>query len=244
MKIVIEGKELTKQELDEWRTEHAKTVAKAIKKKLPECNNADVMCEQLASIKRKMSYKEMTAPIKFQLALSTFATKMVIKKSQGKKRKTSVCTIFADGIKVDKLGKIIDILMMKDTPEYRKVNVSVCPDHYALLARGNTLEIIERSGNNPVPSRFFITFNDETGLETPRDQDYPYQSVGIAKLKDGTIMGGVRHQFKDTEHGIEAKMCVEFPAGCPDEVVRDHQKHLATEWSGWIQWAIEHQNEF
>ena len=88
---------------------------------------------------------------------------------------------------------------------------------------------------------FFITFNEETGLQTPRDKSFPYQSVGIAKLKNGTIIGGVRHQFRDTATGIEARTLVEFPAICPKIVLREHQKHLAAEWSGWIQWAIEHQ---
>lgn len=89
--------------------------------------------------------------------------------------------------------------------------------------------------------KLFITFNDETGLQTPRDNSFPYQSVGIAKLKDGTIIGSVRHQFRDTETGIEARTVVEFPAICPKTILREHQKHLASEWSGWIQWAIDHQ---
>ncbi len=31
---------------------------------------------------------------------------------------------------------------------------------------------------------FFIQFNEEEGIQTPRDEEYPYQIVGIAKLKD------------------------------------------------------------
>lgn len=131
--------------------------------------------------------------------------------------------------------------MMEDTAEHRRINLSVSPDHYVLVPRGNTLEVIETMGNTPVPTQFFITFYDETGLQTPRDPSYPYQSVGIAKLKDGTVIGCVRHQFRDTATGIEAKTLVEFPAICPNIIVKEHQKHLASEWSGWIQWAIDHQ---
>ena len=30
-------------------------------------------------------------------------------------------------------------------------------------------------------------------------------------MKDGTTIGGVRHQFKDTDTGIEVSLVVEFP---------------------------------
>lgn len=88
---------------------------------------------------------------------------------------------------------------------------------------------------------FFITYNDETGLVTARDTSYPYQSVGIARLKNGTVIGGIRHQFRDTEEGLEVRAVVEFPAMCPTYIVRDHQKHLAVEWSSWIEYAISQQ---
>ena len=61
------------------------------------------------------------------------------------------------------------------------------------------------------------------------------------KKRISKILGGVRHHFKDTETGIEARTGVEFPAICPKIILKEHQKHLAVEWSGWIQWAIDHQ---
>ena len=119
-----------------------------------------------------------------------------------------------------------------------------CPDHYALRPLNDTLEVIETAGCTPVPTQFYITFNDETGLKEPRNFDYPFQSTGIAKLKDGTIIGGVRHQFKDTSTGIEVRTLVEFPCLCPKIILKEHQKHLAVEWSNWIMWAIQNQSRY
>ena len=83
---------------------------------------------------------------------------------------------------------MIDHVTFLNTPENLKVNLSVCPEHYALVLR-EVLEVIEKTGNAPFPMQFFIQFNEE-GIQTPQDEEYPYQIVGIAKLKDGTIIGG------------------------------------------------------
>jgi len=190
--------------------------------------------------KAQMSYDEIICDLKGKLAIGKIGMKLAVLFSFGKRR-MAVTHIYATGIHTEVLGKIIDDLMLNPTEKNRRANLSVCPDHYVLNPHDDTLEVIETTGNCPVPTQFFITFNDETGLQTPRSEDYPYQSVGIAKLRDGTVIGGVRHQFKNTEDGIEGILTVEFPWLCPASITREHQKHLAAEWSGWIEWAIDHQ---
>lgn len=133
--------------------------------------------------------------------------------------------------------------MSKDTEKYKRVNLNVCSDHYVLTTYNGTLEVIETAGCSPVPSQFFITLGEEAGIKEPRDLSYEYQSVGIARLKDGTVLGGVRHQFKNTETGVKARLLVEFPAICPKILIREHQKHLATEWASWIKWILDEQNK-
>ena len=49
-------------------------------------------------------------------------------------------------------------------------------------------------------------------------------------MKDGTTIGGVRHQFKDTDTGIEVSLVVEFPVLCPNSLIKSHQMHLACEF--------------
>lgn len=69
-------------------------------------------------------------------------------------------------------------------------------------------------------------------------------SAGVAKLEDGTVMGGVRHQFRNTSAGIECRLAVEFPALCPKIIVDAHQKHLAVEFTNWLIWIINNQNKW
>lgn len=117
------------------------------------------------------------------------------------------------------------------------MNLSACPDHYALrLLGGRRLEVIETCGFSPVPVRFFIACGDESGLRTPRDSTYGQQSTGAARFGDGTLIGGVRHQFKDTPQGFRARLLVEFPIITPSFIVKSHQMHLACEFSHWFGW--------
>lgn len=128
--------------------------------------------------------------------------------------------------------------MLEQNKEYEFVNLSANPDHYLLHAQNNTLEVIETTGGSPFPIQMFITFGEEKGLTIPRDDLYPYQSVGIARLADNTIIGGVRHQFKDETKGFSARLAVEFPITTPNYFIKQHQIHLACEWKNWFQWVI------
>ena len=242
MKILINGEEFSKEEMDAWKRKRIGKVLKNLKKSLPMIRDTDQLCEQLTNLKLQMSYTDITSVLKSKLAIGEIGMKLAAIFS-GNRRRASITTIFAEGITAEKFSKLIDALMLEDTEEHHRANLAACPDHYALIPRNGTLEVIETAGNTPVPTQFFITFDDETGLKEPRNLDYPYQSTGIAKLKNGTIIGGVRHQFKDTATGIEVRTLVEFPRLCPKTIIKEHQKHLAVEWSNWIQWAIKHQSQ-
>ena len=240
MKIIIEGNELTSEEIDIWKKKHAIQAFRNLHLSVPKIEDTVLLCEELTNLKCAMSYEELIAPLHVKLKLGGYAMKIAAKFA-GKKRKRAITTLYAKGINAATFSQIVDSLMLEDTPHNRKINLAACPEHYALVARGDTLEVVEKVGCCPVPTQFFITYNDETGLITARDTSYPYQSVGIAKLKNGTVIGGIRHQFRDTEEGLEVRTVVEFPAMCPTYIVRDHQKHLAVEWSSWIEYAISQQ---
>ena len=178
MKFEMDGKVFTETELDNWKRKRIPKVVRNLSKDMKPSDHTDTLCSALSKIKESMTYDEIISSIRHKLLLGEMVMKLAVFFSFGKRR-TAKTTIYADGIHVGKLGKIIDSLMMEDT-------------------------------------------------------------VDIARIKDGAIIGGVRHQFKDTETGIEAKTLVEFPAICPRIILKEHQKHLAAEWSGWIQWAIDH----
>ncbi|GIN73163.1 hypothetical protein J14TS2_36380 [Bacillus sp. J14TS2] len=236
MKICIDGKNITNEQLTQWKRERIKKVFKVLGYKSSEINNPDRMIDQLTNLKMNYSYQEMYNQLESKLKLSEMIMRMGAALS-GNRRKFSQTEIYVDGITAKEAIKGIDNLMLNPSVENNRVNLSACPDHYALRPLGeNELEVIETTGNSPVPVQFFIVFEDETGLQTLRDNSYAYQSVGVARMKDGTVIGGVRHQIKDTGTGMKIKLSVEFPALAPTSIIKSHQMHLACEFSYWLQW--------
>ena len=157
-----------------------------------------------------------------------------------KPRKKAIITIFESGLTAASFSIMLEKLMLEKTNVHKRVNLGACPDHYALQPHGDKLEVIETAGNSPLPTQFFLDLGGEAEIEEPRDASYPFQTVGAASLVNGCNIGGIRHQFRDTEKGLEARFCVEFPSLCPDSLIKEHQLHLAAEWSRWITWCKEH----
>ena len=88
-----------------------------------------------------------------------------------------------------------------------------------------------------VASRFFIEIDSAEGLVTQPDATYPVQMVGCARLANGTILGGVRHQFRDEQDGARVLLTVEFPWMMGPVGPAAHRWHLASEFANWIQAA-------
>lgn len=239
MKILIDEKEFTREELNNWKKKRIKKVLHNFKSNIEIDENID---EKLLELKLKYSYEDMTKLLQTKLFIGKIGMKIASLISFGKRR-SSITIIYIDGINAKTVSEKVDELMLKDTEKNKRANLNACPDHYVLTAHNGTLEVIETAGCSPVPTQFFITLNDETGIKEPRDLSYKHQSVGVARLNDGTVIGGVRHQFKDTDTGIKARLLVEFPVISPKILIREHQKHLAAEWSSWINWILDEQNK-
>lgn len=106
------------------------------------------------------------------------------------------------------------------------------------MASAAQQEVIETTGGSPAPLRFLIGYEDTTSLTSPHDPDVPVESAGVARTPSGVALGGVRHQFRDTPLGFDARLVVEFPACMPRRMVLKHRQHLAIEFSHWIELAF------
>ena len=114
-----------------------------------------------------------------------------------------------------------------------------CPDHFVIRTRADGLqEVLETNGGSPLAALFFIDYQDISSLVTPVDPLFPYQVAGIARTSDGIAIGGVRHQFRDTEDGFDARLTVEFPLPTLARMIAGHRWHLACEFSNWIEAAL------
>lgn len=236
MKITIDGKSISKQDLDQWKKKSYSKAIRVLKKRVAIIDDMDVMERKLTEIKMQYSYDEIVKLLKNKLWLSERFMKLACTVSRGK-RKFSITEIEVSGISAKEIIEGIDALMLTQSRKNNEVNLSACPEHYVLRPLGdNTLEVIETTGNSPLPVQFFIEYDNETGIQTARDYSYEYQSTGIARLKNGALLGGVRHQFKETKDGFKARLVVEFPSICPNSLIKSHQMHLACEFSYWFNW--------
>lgn len=238
----INGKVVTKQEIDSWKLERIPKVLKTLGADVKFDGTADEQMEQLTNLKLSYGNDKIYTRLEKSLDRCDFMTRLILKLS-GKKRCYSKITITGDGVSAKEVADLVNEINLnaEGSKEYERVNIRACPDHYILRATGgNGLEVIETTGNNSLPSRFYINYGDETGLSIPRDPACMYQSVGVARDKSGTVIGGVRHQFFDTDTGFEARLAVEFPGKAPKSMVESHKMHLAAEFGYWLQWIIDH----
>ncbi len=241
VKAFIDGKEFSTKELELWNVKRLKKACRTLKIKTS--NNQDVLdlYQEVMNKKEKLTHDEMLKLLHKKLYVSRLIMKFASVLS-GRHRRTSQTTVFAEGITAEKFSQMLDDLMLKPSKENRSVNLSANLEHYILNPVDGVLEVVETTGNSPLPTQFFITFHDEQGIVEPANKLYTHQSVGVAKLNDGTIIGGVRHQFRDTSSGIECRLLVEFPALCPKFLIKAHQKHLAVEFTNWAKWIIANQD--
>ncbi|MCY7022946.1 MULTISPECIES: hypothetical protein [Streptococcus] len=238
MKIMINQKEVSQERIEQWRKQRIHKAAKILNLQLPNTDNTEILDQVLLEAKMKLTYEELIQQIGTKLKWSQCLMKWAAKWSK-KPRKRAIITIFASGLTAASFSKMLENLMLEKTNVHQRVNLGACPDHYALQPHGRKLEVIETAGNSPLPTQFFLKLGGEAEIEEPRDASYPFQTVGTASLADGCNIGGIRHQFRDTEKGLEARFCVEFPSLCPDSLIKEHQLHLAAEWSRWIAWCRE-----
>ena len=239
MKIMINQKEVSQERIEQWRKQRTLKAAKMLNLQLPNTDNTEILDQALLEAKMNLTYEDLIQQIGTKLKWSQYLMKWAAKWSK-KPRKKAIITIFESGLTAASFSIMLEKLMLEKTNVHKRVNLGACPDHYALQPHGDKLEVIETAGNSPLPTQFFLKLGGEAEIEEPRDASYPFQTVGAASLANGCNIGGIRHQFRDTEKGLEARFCVEFPSLCPDSLIKEHQLHLASEWSRWITWCKEH----
>ncbi|MGV9719928.1 hypothetical protein [Nocardia beijingensis] len=122
------------------------------------------------------------------------------------------------------------------TTDARAIWTDACPDHYIIATSADgRQEVVEVTGGAVLASRFFVDYADSSGVPISADPAYPLAVTGTAALADGTVIGGVRHQFRDEAGGgFRSRLAVAFPAAVPGLHIAEHQWHLACEFGNWI----------
>ncbi|MFB6553951.1 hypothetical protein [Streptomyces sp. NPDC056405] len=123
--------------------------------------------------------------------------------------------------------------------DYTRSMTAAHPDHFLIqtLPDGRQ-EVIETTGGSPLPTRFLIDYTDLSTLTTPSDPAADAEATGVAISGKGLHIGGVRHEFRDVPGGFHARLCVEFPRTTLPRILSEHRRHLAIEFSNWVEFAF------
>ncbi len=239
LEVRIDGVVVTSAQIEGWEIRRARAVLAKLRRMLkleatgrPLDDLASLRAE-LLRLKEQCGRQGLRDGLRGGIRFTGFVSKLTVLLS-GDGRKQCVTEVRVPRCGAKQVSQAIDDLMCNDTYANRRCNLLACPDHYVLELRGDVLEVIETTGGSPFPTQFFMRFEDESGLKTPRDAAYPYQSAGTARLADGSIVGGVRHQIRDDQDGVLVRLMVEFPSMVPQHMIREHQWPLACEFSHWL----------
>jgi hypothetical protein len=191
----------------------------------------EVRRSTLLSLKTQLGHAGTYAMLKRELAISERFSRLAVATSRGKVKYAAI-RLRVPGLSAERFATWFDNLVAADDEDTMN---SACPDHYLLrgLPDGRQ-EVVETTGGAPFPTRFLIDYQRTDDITVPVDPAYPLQITGTAVLDDGLVIGGVRHQFRDHDGALEALLTVQFPSVMPAWNIRQHQWHLACEFSNWM----------
>jgi len=234
VRAAIGGNDVTRDEVLAWEARRLPKAARRIGLAVPPGELADQRL-RFAEAKLALGPDEIRSRLSRSLRASGMSSRTAARLSRGE-RVNSVCDLYVTG---GDAAAFTDWFMSTERTDYELSMVAANPDHFLITTTSyGQQEVIETTGGSPLPSRFFIDYQDLTSLRTPLDPIYGADASGVARTESGLPIGGVRHQFRDTESGFHAHLLVEFPKLLPSHMVRQHQWHLAVEFTNWIEFAF------
>ncbi|MBO3065758.1 hypothetical protein [Staphylococcus shinii] len=251
----VNGNELTFNEIKEWEIKRLAATHKYLNKKanakfeknfsaLKKNKDINAMRNEIVNAKMELGFDQIRNVMKKRYTIGN-AMSMIAEKLSFGKRKFSIAEIFVpnSSLNPEQVMASINQIMMEKNENHDFMNISSNPDHYVLQGiTSEVQEVLELTGGSPLPTRFFAHYYDESKLKSKKSSDYDIELPGVAKLNNGTIIGGMRHQIKKENDGFRFKALVEFPGILPNSMIRQHQMHLACEFGHWISFVLEEDN--
>ncbi|MDO5644854.1 MAG: hypothetical protein Q4G21_04070 [Dermabacter sp.] len=226
------SKRVPRAEVLEWETKRATKNLRKLGQPVP-TGDIRVLRTALLDARLALGRTGIEERLAREIKLSDRVTGAIAKAS-GRHRRVSQVELFAPGVKASLLP---DWYLAKAEADDESAFLAACPDHHLFRPiedpRGQ--EVWETTGGSPMASRFFFELEATDGLVTPADTNYPIQMAGVARLANGTVIGGIRHQFRDEADGARALLTVELPWLIGPVAPAAHRWHLACEFSAWIE---------
>jgi hypothetical protein len=229
----IRRRPIASEEVLAWEDARITAVARKLGAHVPSGNIA-TRRDALLQAKLDLGADEIATRLRRETRLAEFVAKAGSGVSS--RRRFSAIDLSVDGGSAEQFVEAFD--RWSETSDEAAM-LRACPDHFVIRTLGDgRQEVLERTGGSPLPSLFFIDYDDISSLFTQADPQFPHQIAGVARTSDGVAIGGVRHQFSNTRNGFHARLTVEFPLPTLGRMVTGHRWHLACEFSNWIEAAL------
>jgi hypothetical protein len=224
---------VTRSEVLAWEARRARKALHRLGATIP-TGDVDALRAALVETKVGLGREEVERHLIREVGWSDRATRVAARAS-GTRRRLCQVELRVSGCPADRLPAWY---MGRAEADDEAAFLAACPDHHSFrLTPDLRQEVWETTGGSPIASRFFFTLDEADTLVTPADPTYPVQMVGAARLADGTLIGGIRHQFRDEGDGLRALLTVEMPWLVGPLATSAHRWHLAAEFSTWIEAA-------
>lgn len=233
LQAVIDGRIATRTEILAWEDKRTAAVRRTLKM-APSSESREQQRMEVLERKLDLGHDGLRALLRRGLWWSEKISRLSVV-AAGRRRRYSVCELrVSRGSAEQFAGWFMD----RNAANDERVMLDACPDHYVIThdEQGRQL-VLETTGGSPFPAEFAVDYDDVSSLHTAPDPAYPHQLAGVARLADGFVIGGVRHQFRQEGEGFRALLTVEFPATMPKRMIAQHRWHLAAEWANWIEAA-------
>lgn len=249
MTFEMDGKVVSSMDIDKWELSRLIKEYHFLKKKgfnfsgnfdlYIKNQDLDNARKELAQVKASCNPSIFRRLLKRKYTIGNMGSKIAAAMSRGRKYSITDVVIPYSNKTPEEVLESIENIMLENTTEHLYMNLATNPDHFVLISTvGNVQEIIEYTGGSPFPYHFFAHYGNEEGLLSKLSEGFKVQIAGTAKLKDGTIVGGIRHQIKKEHDGLRFRALVEFPSILPNYMIRKHQYHLACEFRQWLGYVI------
>lgn len=227
IQIQIANQKVEKNQLQQWEASCLKDSCSYLKQETINTSQG------LTAYKVGLGEESLRQTLARDLRISNFCTRIGILLS-GKRRKYSQVLIDLDFCSAETFQNFCEDIMLRNSPQNTWNNLAAHPHHYLLKALDpHKQEVIEKAGGSPLPLHFILQYNDQSGLTSSANPDYPIQITATAYLPQGLVIGGARHQVKNTSKGCQILLTIEFPGMLTNSMIHQHEQHLAVEFYNW-----------
>ncbi|MGS0891193.1 hypothetical protein ACVBGC_01335 [Burkholderia stagnalis] len=118
------------------------------------------------------------------------------------------------------------LAMLRAHPEH--LGASTLPD--------GRIGILEVPGHTKLPFLLILNqLSEWKDIPIDLDPNMPHRMMGRVETLDGTPVGYLLHEFRDTNPGFDVKLAIYWPAGAPEQLVHGHSDHLMIEFGNWFE---------